>query len=288
MPKQKLIFSFRIFLIVLQVSLITFVSHMLKQHWPYEIGRYISVDVFYCLPVIQTARLASLHVMRHSDTQVSTLIGIALSLAWSLTEAALFWPFPPEALLLNIFTRAVVFTVMGRVIGKLLREREYAHKDPLTALANRTEFLKRLRIEQERSERTRSPYTVLFIDVDNFKSLNDTMGHRVGDEALKLIAEVLRASTRTIDVTARLGGDEFVVLLPDTDAHGCEIVVERIEIASQKLFGENYWPISVSTGRTTWVGRTEKPDWVIHLADENMYEVKNAKKGSATVIADEA
>lgn len=281
-PKAQLYFAFRVLLIALEVSLITFVSYVLKLHWPYGDARYISVDVFFCLPVIQTARLASIHVMRSSDTQASTLIGITLSLAWSATEAALAWPFPLDMLALNIFSRSVAFTVLGRVIAKLWREREYAHTDMLTGLANRVEITKRLEAEQERSERSRNPYSVLFIDLDQFKALNDIHGHRVGDEALKLLADILRASTRKVDVVARLGGDEFVLLLPDTDAHACDTMVKRIEESSGLAFQGRFWPISVSIGRATWVGRTEKPEWVIRMADENMYEIKNAKKGAET------
>lgn len=278
MSKAKWLFYLRIFLIALEVSLITFMSYVLKRYWPYEDARYISVDVFFCLPVIQTARLASLHVMRRSDSQASTLIGIALSLAWSLTEAVLIWPFPLDALALNIFTRSVVFTALGRVIAKLWREREYAHKDMLTGLANRVEIIERLEAEQERSERTRNPYSVMFIDLDQFKALNDIHGHRVGDTALCLLSDILRANTRKVDVAARLGGDEFVLLLPDTDEQACDRLARRIEQSSELEFQGRFWPISVSIGRATWVGKTEKPEWVIRMADEHMYEIKNSKK----------
>ena len=288
MSKGKLYFYFRIFLIAAEVSLVTVVGHVLRNYWPYEDARYVSVDIFYCLPVIQTARLAVIHVLRSSDTQASTVIGIVLALAWSLTEAALFWPFPLEALALNIFSRSVAFTVLGRVIAKLWREREYAHKDMLTGLANRVEFLKRLCIEQERSERSRSPYSVLFIDLDQFKELNDTFGHRVGDEALRLTADILRAATRKVDIVARLGGDEFVLLLPETDNNACSVLVTRIEDTAREAFMQRTWPITVSTGRATWVGKTEKPDWVIRMADEDMYEVKNAKRAMARREREEA
>ncbi len=278
MSKAKLIFYFRILLISLEVSLIAAVIYVLRQYWPYDNGRYISVDIFFCLPIVQTARLASIHVMRRSDTQASTLIGIVLSVAWSMTEAVLVGAFPPDVLALNIFTRSVAFTVLGRVIAKLWREREYAHKDMLTGLGNRVDVLERLEAEQERSERSRSPYSLLFIDVDHFKALNDIHGHRVGDEALCLLADILRASTRKVDAVARLGGDEFVLLLPDTDEQACGMLVKRIRESSDHAFQGRFWPISISIGRVTWVGKTEKPDWVIRMADENMYEVKKSRK----------
>ena len=161
---------------------------------------------------------------------------------------------------------------------KLWREREYARKDILTGLANRMEFLERLKIEQEHSERSGRPYSLLFIDIDNFKALNDSHGHQVGDEALKILAFILRNSTRKVDVAARLGGDEFVLLLLDTDEDICEVMIKRIDAATKQAFVEKAWPISVSIGKTTKIGKTKEEDWVIRLADENMYENKKAKQ----------
>jgi diguanylate cyclase (GGDEF)-like protein len=278
MRKEKILYFGGILLIASEVLLITFLGYAVAHYLPVETGRYVSLDVFYCLPVIQTARLAAIHATRRSDTQTSTFVGIVLASGWSATEAVLAWPFPTYAFLLNIFTRSVVFTVLGRVLVKLWREREYAHKDMLTGLASRLELLKRLEAEQERSARSGRPYSVLFIDIDSFKALNDSFGHRIGDEALKTLADILRRSTRNVDVVARLGGDEFVVLLPDTDKPSCDIVITRIEESSEQIFHERFWPISVSIGRATQIGKTQEVDWVVRLADENMYEVKRMKQ----------
>jgi diguanylate cyclase (GGDEF)-like protein len=119
---------------------------------------------------------------------------------------------------------------------------------------------------------------LLFIDIDNFKVLNDTHGHQVGDDALKILAMILRSSSRKVDVVARLGGDEFVLLLLDTDEQTCAVMIKRIEAAAEQAFKGKFWPISVSIGKTTKVGKTKEVDWVIRLADENMYESKKAKQ----------
>jgi diguanylate cyclase (GGDEF)-like protein len=118
----------------------------------------------------------------------------------------------------------------------------------------------------------------LFIDIDHFKALNDAHGHQVGDEALKMLASILRNSSRKVDVAARLGGDEFVLLLPETDEQSCEVMINRIEAATKQAFQEQSWEVSVSIGKSTKIGRTKEVDWVIRLADENMYEVKKAKQ----------
>ena len=161
---------------------------------------------------------------------------------------------------------------------KLWRKSEYAHKDLLTGLANRVELLERLEIEQVRSERSGSAYSVLYIDIDRFKSLNDSQGHHVGDEALKIVADILKESSRATDVAARVGGDEFVLLLPDTDQPSCDVLIKRIEDFSRQAFDGRSWQISVSIGQATKTGKTKKVDWVVELADQNMYEAKRLKQ----------
>lgn len=279
MAAQKISYIARILLIAVEVFLISFLGYAAGKYLPGEIGHYISLDVLYCLPIFQTARLTAIYAVRHYDMQTSTFVGIAVALIWSGTEVVIIWPdFPLNVLILNVFTRSVVFTVLGRVVLNLWREREYAHKDVLTGLANRLKLLASLEIEQVRSERTGSPYSLLYIDIDQFKALNDSHGHHVGDEALKVLADILRESSRDVDVAARVGGDEFVLLLPDTDKQSCDILIKRIEALTKQAFEGRLWRISVSIGQATKIGKTQKMDWVIQLADENMYEAKKMKQ----------
>ena len=280
MAGQKTSYYTQILLIAIEVFFISFLGYAAGKYLPGELGNYISLDVLYCLPIIQTARLAAIHdAARHSDTQTSTIAGIAVALVWSAAEVAIVWPsFPLAAFLLNVFTRSVAFTVLGRVVLKVWRKSEYAHKDILTGLANRLELLERLAIEQVRSERSGSPYSLLYLDIDQFKSLNDSYGHHVGDEALKIVAEILRESSRGVDVAARVGGDEFVLLLPDTDKQSCDVLIKRIENSSTHAFEERSWQISLSVGQATIIGKTKEVDWMIQLADQNMYEAKRMKQ----------
>ena len=279
MPKQKISYYGHIVLIVAEVFIISLLNYAVVSLFPIESSRYISLDVLFCLPVIETAHLTSIRANRRYDTNTPIFVGITLALIWSATEVAISWPyFPMIVFALNTFTRSVIFTVIGRVLIKLWREREYARKDMLTGLANRVELLDRLEIEQGHSERSGRPYSVLFIDIDLFKTLNDTHGHQVGDEALKMLASILRNSSRKVDVAARLGGDEFVLLLPDTDEQSCEVMIKRIEAATKQAFEEQFWQVTLSIGKSTKIGKTKDVDWVIRLADENMYEAKKAKK----------
>ncbi len=271
MKKQKHLF-WNILLVVAEVLFITFLDYELAE-------TYYSLDVLYCLPVIQAARLGAIRAMRRSDTILPDLVGIFSAIVWSIAEAAITFPvFPLNAVALNIFTRSVTFTVIGRVIAKLWREREYARKDALTDLANRLELFERFETEQLRSERSGIPYSVLFIDIDQFKVLNDNHGHHVGDDALKKLADILRENSRKVDTVARLGGDEFALLFPETDEQSCEMFVSRIKLASEREFQSLDWQISLSIGHVTEVGKKRSIDEILREADEKMYAIKKRRQ----------
>jgi diguanylate cyclase (GGDEF)-like protein len=258
----------RFILVVAEILLITLFDYKVA-------ATYFSLDVLYCLPVIQAAQIGAIRSMRRSDRQTSTIIGVLSALAWSVAEAAIIWPsFPPVAFALNVFTRSVTFTVLGRVVAKLWKEREYSRKDTLTELANRLEFNERFQAEQLRSERSGNPYSLLFIDINQFKILNDQHGHHVGDKALKAVAEILSENSRSVDTVARIGGDEFVLLFPETDEYICDVLVKRIKSASDNKFEAEDWPISLSIGHTTETGNARSADEILHDADKHMYAMK--------------
>ena len=271
MDRQRNTF-WNLLLVSVEVAIITYLDYAFA-------GTYYSLDVLYCLPVVQAARIGAVRAMRRSDTQTSTVIGVICAIAWSVAEAAVIWPgFPLSAVAMNIFTRSVTFTVLGRVVTRLWKEREYSRKDTLTNLANRLEFIERFEAEQLRSERSGSPYSLLFIDIDQFKLLNDTLGHHVGDVALKEVAGILRANCRNVDTVARIGGDEFVLLFPETDEYVCGILVNRIRSVSEKKFKTENWSISLSIGHVTTTGREKSVEEVMHEADENMYLMKRDRQ----------
>lgn len=257
-------------LVVAEVALITVLDYAV-------VGSYYSLDVFYCLPVIQVARLGAIHAMRKSDTWLPVYFAVFIGTAWSLFEALILPDFPVTAFLLNAFSRSVTFTVISRVVTKLWKEREYGLKDILTNLNNRAEFLQRFEVEQHRSERSGSSYSVMFIDIDRFKDLNDKYSHKTGDEALKTVADVLRQNSRKIDIAARIGGDEFAVLFPETDLDSCELVLHRIKDDADAEFQKKGWPISLSIGCVTETGNRRSIQDILHDADQIMYSVKNTK-----------
>lgn len=263
--------DWRFFLVISEVILITYLDYKVT-------GLYYSLGVLYCLPIIQVAHVSAIRALRRSDPRAPAYFGVLSAVAWSTVEAAVIWPlFPLSAYAMNVFTRAITFTVLGRVMAKLFKEREYSRKDPLTGLANRLEFIDRFEVERLRSERSGEPYSILFIDIDQFKILNDTRGHHTGDQALIALADILGENSRKVDTVSRIGGDEFVLLFFSTDEKTCQSLIARIMLATEKLFREKGWPISISIGYVTDTGNKRSVEELLREADEKMYSLKKGK-----------
>ena len=160
------------------------------------------------------------------------------------------------------------------------RFRREALTDPLTTLSNRVHFHSRLKEESKRAQRRGDRFAVIFLDVDDFKRVNDEHGHQTGDEALKLVADVLRRNARETDTIARLGGEEFTALLPDTPIHGARDFFGRVrEEVSQRSEREVGLPLMISAGAAVFPDDAEDPDSLLAAADSAMYGAKRRGKG---------
>ena len=264
----------QVILIFLEVLIITVMNY-------YMASSFYSLDVLYCLPVIQTASFSALQVQRKTDTQVLSMVAIACALAWSVAEAAVSWPnFPMSAFFMNVFTRGVTFMVIGRVITKLWQDKQYTRKDWLTGLANRAEFVEWVEVCQAKSEKSGRPYSLLVINIDHFRALNDKLGHPVGDEALVVLSNTLLENTRSNDIAARIGSDEFVLLSTDSTEQSCNILRDRIVLAAEKKFRDHGWDITLSFGSVTETGNKREVDEIVRAATEIMQSNKSEKKAS--------
>jgi diguanylate cyclase (GGDEF)-like protein len=158
---------------------------------------------------------------------------------------------------------------------------QLASEDPLTNLANRRGFMPLLEHQLAIALRQGEPLSVLFIDLDGLKAVNDRFGHAFGDQMLQETAAILRDTFRTSDVPARMGGDEFCVLLPGESSEGGEIGVQRLTRSVQtanRLPGRPY-PLSLSIGLATFdPDHPRKAEELIAEADRQMYERKRAKQ----------
>jgi diguanylate cyclase (GGDEF)-like protein len=158
--------------------------------------------------------------------------------------------------------------------------RQLADTDPLTGCANRRVLNAQLREELERARRYDQVVTVALFDVDDFKRINDSWGHQVGDRVLQQMVTILRRELRTMDLLARYGGEEFVILLPETGGTGARLFTDRIlRRVAQHNFGDEAAPISVtvSAGLATFPDdRAADDEALLKLADENLYKAKRA------------
>jgi diguanylate cyclase (GGDEF)-like protein len=168
----------------------------------------------------------------------------------------------------------------NRLIKKI---RELAVRDALTGLYNRRELHRFLDYELIKSKRYSHPFSILLMDIDHFKEINDRFGHRNGDEILQQVANVLLHHTRGCDLCARYGGDEFIIVMPETPAgqawYGAERlrkVVERhsIQISAEPQVNENL-SITISTGIAEFPADDETGQQLIDLADKALYQAKH-------------
>lgn len=149
--------------------------------------------------------------------------------------------------------------------------------DPVTRLANRRDFDRRLQAEVERARRQQQQLALLMIDVDGFKRVNDWSGHVEGDAVLAAVADVLRTGVRVFDVCARYGGDEFAVLMPGASGDVAHAVAERIRRRVEGSFRQAAVPVSVSVGAAT-LGAGGSPRALLASADKQLQFAKAAGK----------
>jgi diguanylate cyclase (GGDEF)-like protein len=151
---------------------------------------------------------------------------------------------------------------------------EAAFTDHLTGLANRRRFERQLEREVARVERFGHPFTLLMLDIDSFKNLNDTFGHDAGDDAIRRLSKVLCEGTRGIDLAARIGGEEFAVLLVETRKDGGFEVAERLRIAIKSLELPHAGHITASFGVAECPSDAQTAAEILKAADVALYEAK--------------
>lgn len=161
--------------------------------------------------------------------------------------------------------------------------REQAVTDALTGLYNRRYFEEVLEKEVQRAKRQKQPFSIIGIDLDYLKKINDTYGHTFGDLAIKTIADVLKANARTVDVPARIGGEEFNVLLPGINSEGAMIAAERIRKSIETVEIDTVGHITGSLGVATYFEHSENVDELLELTDQAMYSSKRNGRNRVTL-----
>lgn len=179
------------------------------------------------------------------------------------------------------FELCAFFSAFSFILSKLKNETEehkkLARTDFLTGAPNARSFYEFTVSEIERMSRYKHPFTMAYIDLDNFKAVNDRFGHTMGDKLLHLVAITIQKNLRTTDMMARLGGDEFGILMPETDFEESEIVTRKIQNILLGIMKQNDWPVTLSIGMVT-CNSSCSVDAMIKMADTLMYSAKNNGK----------
>lgn len=192
------------------------------------------------------------------------------------------------------YTSSLDVAYTGDEIGELAKNFETMRRkikdmvvtDHLTGIYNRRYFMKALESEINRAERMESQLCCLLMDIDHFKTVNDSFGHLCGDEVLKRVGQLLRETVREYDIVARYGGEEFVIILPETTKQeGFEIAerirkaLERENVSCEK--GEAKFTVSI--GVSSLEGKACTPDILINRADTALYQAKNAGRNKTMI-----
>jgi diguanylate cyclase (GGDEF)-like protein len=182
---------------------------------------------------------------------------------------------------------AAVFLVLGYVLGRQIDElRHLSTTDPLTGLANRRAFQSRLRDEWRRARRYKSPLSLLLIDIDGLKRINDERGHSVGDQVVRTAAHAINTTMRVTDVGARWGGDEFAIVAPNTIRRAAQRLARRLlgEV-EQRARGQEV-AVTVSIGVATFEPESNPSaavEWLLKAADAAPYRAKSDGRNRVNV-----
>jgi diguanylate cyclase (GGDEF)-like protein len=240
----------------------------------YLTGYELSFSLFYLIPIALFSWF------------ISSWLGVVVSFVsaglWLVVDifagaqyshpAIYFWN---TLIRLGFFNLTVLLISLGKALE---RERTFARTDYTTGTVNTRFFHILAQREIDRAIRNKTPLTTAFMDVDNFKGINDRFGHTTGDKVLGIIASSMQRHLRKTDIVARVGGDEFAILLPEVGEEAAQIVISKMQ---RRLLDEiwlNDWPVTFSIGVLTFVTPPNSVDEMLNMVDKLMYTVKNDGK----------
>ena len=260
------------FLLSFSLSLVILIAYL-----DYETGLELGLYIFYFLPIV----LLTWYIGAWAGGSLS----FVCSVLWMATDTLLGHTYSHPAIpYWNTVMRFSSFLVTVVFLSKLKSSYEQqkilSRTDYLTGIYNVRTFSQIASGEIERARRYSRCFTVGFMDIDNFKEVNDHFGHRSGDELLKVVAQIFQEGVRKVDIVARAGGDEFIVLLPETGAVPSKIVFDRLMDKLRYSMEMKEWPVTFSFGVATFNTAPQSVDEMIRTADTLMYEAKNGGKNA--------
>ena len=239
-------------------------------------GKELDFSLFYVIPI--------LIVTWHTGLGPGIAFSLISALVWLLSDVL-----SGNVTLLSIYawntlTRLGFFLTIAFLLSRLLtvleHEREIAHTDYLTGALNSLFFYNVLQMEINRCLRYKNFFTIAYIDLDNFKTVNDEFGHATGDEVLCFVVNQIKNSLRKVDVVARLGGDEFALLMPETNQKSAQVVLSKLQHNILAGMQKNNWPVTLSIGVLTCIDTPPTANEAIKKVDDLMYSVKKSSKNN--------
>lgn len=258
------------FSVLLSICL-TFIIGLIDYYIPSD----ISVSIFYLIPVGIATWLAG------NCTGLS--LSIICSITWFMVNPKLasyysHFLVPYWNTIVNLAFFIFTNYLLSELKSTLNNLEKLARTDALTGLTNRMFFFELAKHEINKSLRHKETLTFAYIDIDNFKQVNDQFGHSVGDKLLCLVADAAKSTLRKIDIIARIGGDEFAILLPRTSYESAEVVLHRVQrllLASMKQEG---FSVTFSIGAITFNEPPDSVNEMLEKADNLMYFAKKQGK----------
>jgi diguanylate cyclase (GGDEF)-like protein len=240
----------------------------------YLLGPSLSFAIFYLVPIALGAWWGGF--------AQGILLSAACAVSWQVGEIAGGSVNAPVIHLWNGTARFGIFVITSSLLSRLrvslFLEKKLARSDPLTGAANGRTFYEAVSQTVERVLRTKSPLSLAYLDLDNFKWLNDKLGHSAGDEALCILVRTIHQNIRATDLLARLGGDEFALLLAECGETDARVILDRILDRFGQEMASKQWPVTLSMGAMTFPQPMRDVDAMVRRVDELMYRAKKAGK----------
>ena len=174
----------------------------------------------------------------------------------------------------------IVTLLLAALRSSLEREKKLSRTDGLTGAYSASFFTDSLQAEINRAKRYQHPFSLAYLDLDNFKSVNDQQGHAAGDTVLQTVVNHIQTNTRKTDLVTRLGGDEFAILFPETPHLAVKSALSKIEKSLNNEMRKFGWPVTFSIGVITFIESPDTANELIKMADDLMYTVKNNGKNA--------
>ena len=257
---------------------ISFVSLILIGYADYITGNELLLSAFYLLPVSLVALNAG-KPMGILAAVVSAVVETMVQLLWGgFYYSNVLIHFWNMGILMTIYI--VIAVLVSSLSDAYERERGLARRDFLTGIHNWQSFVELAEREVERAKRFKTNLTLAYIDCDNFKMVNDTLGHHTGDMVLRNVAAIIGEHIRAVDILARLGGDEFIVLFTDARPEGAELDIINIRSLLLEDMKKNNWGVTFSIGMVSFVNPPRSVETMIKMADIMMYDVKKSTQNA--------